>query len=425
MKPSVLSMRSMGTLFAPEGILVLEDIPMRWYRWSCRHRAAGHLVLMALTSCSGADSPAPDSVAWPDVPAVVSHAEESLPAPWEYTVILEIGADAGAGREDLILRAPFGLLIMPGGEIVIGDSKPLQLRAFSSEGIPIASFAQPGDGPGDLGHGPYGWYLRSVGERVFELWSRWPPRIQTWDLDGRLLSLETLDAGHPLCLGGTTRTLICRDDLIFWVGLTGIRDREHRNIYTTHIVRGDSPGSRADTLTSIVHEPVPALAGMVQAGVDYMTLLKDHVLFTRGGRCYVASWLEDWIAEIDPATGVPIRRFCRVHTPGSMSESLKESFVEAIGMSSWRSLEAGFIWLQERVSLLWIAEGPDGQILVQRTGEAETDDLWPTDVFSGDGEYLGCVMLPVEPRTVVVRDSHIYGLGTNRGEPVIRVLTMK
>ena len=152
-------------------------------------------------------------------------------------------------------------------------------------------------------------------------------------------------------------------------------------------------------------------------------LLKDQVLMTQGNRCYIASWLEDWITEIDMPRGVPVSRFRWVHEPDSIPGSVDERFIREFDESGREAFAEGLTWLQDRVSLLGIAEGPDGQILVQRTGEP-VNDQWPTDVFSADGEYLGRVMLPVEPRTTVIRGRELFGIGTNQGIPVIRVLNI-
>jgi hypothetical protein len=160
---------------------------------------------------------------------------------------------------------------------------------------------------------------------------------------------------------------------------------------------------------------------VLQIGLDYAFLLNDNVLITQDNRCYISSWLEDWITEIDLLRSVPVSRFRWVHESDSIPESAKESIVMAFDESGQEPLAEGLTWLQERVSLLGIAEGPDGQILVQRTGEP-VDDQWPTDTFSADGEYLGRVMLPVEPRTTVVRGRQLFGIGTKQGIPVIRLL---
>ena len=211
------------------------------------------------------------------------------------------------------------------------------------------------------------------------------------------------------------------DDL-FWVSSSYRNDSEDRTIDITQILVGDMQGTAVDTLTSIPHEPIPAEHQMiVQFGFDQAFLLKDHILITQENRCYISSWLEDWITEIDLQRGVPVSRFRWTHEPDTIPDRVQERAAGAIDESGQDMLAEGLSWLRERVSILGLAEGPDGQILAQRTGEP-IDDLWPTDVFSAEGEYLGRVMLPIEPRTTVVRGRDLYGTGTNQGIPVIRVL---
>jgi len=237
-----------------------------------------------------------------------------------------------------------------------------------------------------------------------------------------LLSIETFNDRHPIMTGMTPRTLGFIEDKLFWVSSSFQRDSEDRTIDISHILLGDMQGSAVDTLTSILHEAVPAEHQMiVQFGFDQSFLLKDHVLITQGNRCYIASWLEDWITEIDLQRGVPVSRFRWAHEPDTVQNRVQERAAGEIDESGQEMLIDGLSWLRERVSILGLAEGPDGQILVQRTGEP-IDDLWPTDVFSAEGEYLGRVMLPIEPRTTVVRGRELFGTGTNQGIPVIRVL---
>ena len=379
-----------------------------------------YLTFLCVIGCSRQDPSDLFSVAWESVPAIVHYSDHPLPPPWQYRIDLEIGSESGA--EEYMLRSPFVITVLPGGSIVIGDDKPLQLRVYDLQGNHVASFAQPGGGPGDLTPSHFGWLMRPAGERSFQLWSGWPLRMQEWSESGQLLSVETINTSHPIMQGLTPRTIGFIEDELFWVSSSSRRDSEDRSIITSHVLVGDIQGTAVDTLTSILHDPMPTMYQMVlQFGLDSAFLLKDQVLMARGNRCYVASHLEDWITEIDLQRSLPVSRFQWVHEPDSIPESAEESVRERFDESGLELMVEGLTWLQERVSLLGIAEGPDGQILVQRTGEP-VNDLWPTDVFSADGEYLGRVMLPIEPRTAVVRGRNLFGLGTSQGIPVIRVL---
>jgi hypothetical protein len=314
------------------------------------------------------------------------------------------------------------LTILSDGSIVIGDDRPLQLRVYDGEGQHVASFSQPGGGPGDLVPSPFGWVLSPSGNGSFQLWSGWPPRRQQWTVSGELLSVRTLDSSHPIMSGMAPRTLTAIATELFWISSSYRTDNEDRTIDTSLVLVGDIGGSTPDTLLTIPHEPIPhEHQAVLQFGLAYSANLKDQLLITRANRCYVASWMEDWIVEYDLQQGLPISRFRWRHEPDSIPEGEAVRGDRAFGTAEQTRFDEGISWLRERISILGLAEGPDGQVLVQRTGEA-VNDLWPTDVFGAGGEYLGRVMLPVEPRTTVVRGGHLYGFGTRGGAPVMRSL---
>jgi len=218
------------------------------------------------------------------------------------------------------------------------------------------------------------------------------------------------------------RTLGFMGEDLYWISTSYRGDREGRTHFTSHVLTGDVAGTSIDTLTSISHEPMPQRFQMaLQFGLDFATLLDDHVLVTRQGRCYLTSWLEDWITQVDLQSRRPVLRFRWEHEPEAIPVVVGDRAGDMLGPADQEQLVEGLTWLSERVSLLSLAEGPGGQILVQRTG-APQDDLWPTDVFSPAGEYLGRVLLPVEPRTAVLQDDELVGLGTRQGIPVIRKL---
>jgi hypothetical protein len=245
---------------------------------------------------------------------------------------------------------------MSDGSMVIGDDKPLQLRVYDPHGHHVASFAQPGGGPADLTPSHYGWVMRPVGERSFQLWSGWPPRMQEWTISGELLSVETVTDDHPILLSTTPRTIGFIEEELFWVTSSSSRDREGRNFDTSHVLSGDIQGADVDTLASIPHEPMPARYQMIlQFGLVDAALLKDQVLSTLGSRCYVASRLEDWITEIDVSRGVPVSRFRWAHEPDSIPESVDDRIMGRFDESGREAFAEGLTWLQDRVSILGIA----------------------------------------------------------------------
>jgi hypothetical protein len=357
---------------------------------------------------------------WGSVPAVVDESKRPLPPPWRHAISLELGS--GSEEDDDILRSPIAVTVLTNGAIVVGDDRPLQLRIYDARGIHLASFGRPGGGPGDLTPSHFGWVLRPTGERSFELWSGWPPRIQEWTDTGELLHVETVQDGHPILRGSNPRSIGFTGVGLAWVTATYRRDREGRDIETSYILAGDVQGTTADTLVSIEHEPMPnAYQAVLQFGLEYADHVKDQLLITRANRCFVTSWLEDWVVAIDMNRGIPLSRFRWVHQPDSIQQLVNDRFLRASSESDRAVFSEGLAWLEARVSILGLAEGPDGQILVQRTGRP-VDDQWPTDVFSAEGTYLGRVMLPIEPRTSVVRGRKLVGIGTRQGTPVVRVL---
>jgi hypothetical protein len=163
------------------------------------------MAFLSVSGCGRQDSRDLFSVAWESVPAKVDRSDRPLPAPWQYRIELEIGSESEA--DEYLLRSPFVLTVLSDGSIVIGDDKPLQLRVYDLQGNHIASFAEPGGGPGDLTPSHFGWLMRPVGEQSFQLWSGWPPRIQEWTISGQLLNVETINSNHPILLGMTPRTI--------------------------------------------------------------------------------------------------------------------------------------------------------------------------------------------------------------------------
>lgn len=372
----------------------------------------------ALIGCGGGTEQLPPSTAWGSVPAIVHDGDQPTVLPWEFEIRLEIGADSEA--DEYLLRSPIALTVLPGGTIVIGDDRPMQLRAYDVRGSHVASFGQPGGGPGDLAPAPFGWVMRPTGERTFELWSGWPPRVQEWTAAGELLSVETVAGDHPIIAGPAPRTLGFLDDRLYWYSASFGSDEENRTVATSHLLVGDREGANVDTMTSISHEPMPVeYQAVLQFGFGHAALLKDQVLISRTNRWYLASRLEDWIVELDLERREPLVRFRLAHEPDVIPADTRERPGVAFGGQDTELFADGLDWLRERVSLLGLGEGPDGQILVQRSGDP-IDDAWPTDVFSAGGEYLGRTMLPVEPRTIIVMERDLYGFGTSGGVPVVR-----
>ena len=95
-------------------------------------------------------------------------------------------------------------------------------------------------------------------------------------------------------------------------------------------------------------------------------------------------------------------------------------------------MQEGLEWLRPRVSLMDLGEGPDQQIWVQRVEHTPflgrdtpfsmpgDTDIWFTDVFGVDGEYLGRMDLPFPLRQMKLDGGYLYAISRNAsGAPAL------
>ena len=86
----------------------------------------------------------------------------------------------------------------------------------------------------------------------------------------------------------------------------------------------------------------------------------------------------------------------------------------------------GFEVYKERISLMFLGEGPQDEVWVQRIEWSAQNRVvvlrhpfeqgtWPTDVFSADGQYRGRMMLPFAPRHQKMVGEYLYGIGQTPG----------
>lgn len=341
---------------------------------------------------------------------IVSRAPDPLPAPWRLIPEFSIGVDYG--DENYMLRSPWLFTILDNGTHVVLDNSPLQLRIYDSEGVFRQAFGSPGGGPGDLVFsGTNRTILQPAGMDRFKLWSNWPLRVQTWTVEGSLEDIQTIPQDHPLMRGRRPYVLRLLGSDLFGTFDYYQRLETGETEKTTYLIASSLTGSRCDTLftTKDLYE-MPMGAGMAQAAMDHPP--DDAYLVTRSGKIYYSRMTEDWIHEVDTAGRGILLRFRWEHEPDSIPESLVEEFTGKFG----KDLGEGAAWLRENVYLLHLAEGPDGEIWVQRTGEPDQDGSYPTDVFGRDGTYRGRILLPFEPRLQFIEGRKLYAIGKTEGD---------
>lgn len=353
------------------------------------------------------------------VQEVVSRARRPLPPPWRLEEDLVIGVEYG--NEEYMIRGPRDFTVLEDGSIVILDSNPVQLRVYDSAGRFIREFGQAGRGPTDLpsyavGRGVF----RDAGLERFEIWSGWPTRIQTWNIQGEMLSVETMGEDHPLRRGRAPRIIKLSGEGIYGMTLTVRSPRPELRQWVTTLLSSSWEASGADTIKVVEHSEMPFETGWFLEGSGVFPW--DDILLTRNGKMYLSSYEDDWIRELDPVSGKELLRFKWEHEPDSFSQMEfdhpNQEFVDNAGK--------GFEWFQERVSVMHLAEGPGGEIWVQRIvwprgGAGRTfihryeEGTWPTDIFSPSGEFRGRMTLRYEPRTQKMVGDYIYAIGSTDG----------
>lgn len=378
----------------------------------------------AVYALSGANPFVTQQIAADGVREVVSRAPEPLPPPWELVEDLVIGVEYGP--EEYMVRRPRDFTVLEDGTHVILDDRPVQFRIYDSEGTFIRAFGQAGQGPTDIQ--PFSvdrGVVRPAAGDEFEIWSRWPTWRQTWNISGSMVSVETLDDGHHLRRGRGPRIMCLHGSRVYALTLTGGRGPQDEYIWTTHLMLTDWAGTRIDTLRRTEHTPLPFEVGWFLEIGGLMPM--DQVLSTSTGRLYVTSYEEDWIREIDPETGEELLRFRWEHEPDSFT-----ALDLADANPNWiEQVRKGFEAYRERVSIMYLGEGPDGEIWVQRIEWSPNEraitllhpyqeGTWPTDIFSAEGEYRGRMNLPFAARHQKMVDGALYAISrTGGGAPAL------
>jgi len=300
---------------------------------------------------------------------VLSKNLENPPQPWK--LIEHHVAGIAYGDSTYMLRNPVGVTVLISGEWIVVDSKPLEIRIYSSEGRFVNSFGEPGGGPNDLQWSSPLRHIRAVTEDQFELWSGWPLRIQTWSTEGNLLEVK-LKEDHPFLKGRFPRQLEFIENQMITLTSSFIRNEENESIEHSYILKSDWEGSYIDTLFFIDHAPMSIMEGMAQAAFDYPP--SDELLLTSDNRLFFSSWEEDWIHEIDLVSGGEKLRFRMEHEADSIPEYWIDKYRENFG----KEMADGLARIRDRVWFIDMFEGPSGEIWIQRTGEPLEDNTWPS-----------------------------------------------
>jgi hypothetical protein len=363
--------------------------------------------------CSGSDPDQEIRTGEDGVREVVSTAETPPAPPCRVVEELVIGVEYG--DEDYMLRRPLDFVVMGGGEIVVFDSNPLQLRVFDENGSYLTSFGQPGQGPGDLqSSGSLRTTLRATDASSLELWSGWPCRRQHWDIDGRLIAVHSLPDDHPFLESRSPGRFRPFGNRLLGVFSTYRRLDPGVTETAEHLVFTDWEGTYTDTLVTLTERlEMSQDAGMAQAVSDHTP--REQYLLTTDGRVYYSAMTEDWIREYDPDSGNEVLRFRWIHEP----DAIPQSMVEDYGRQFGKTIGDGAAWLRQNIYLLYLAEGPEGEIWVQRTGDSNEEGLWITDAFGRDGTFRGRMALPFPPRLHRLHGDQLYAIGWNGDAPAL------
>lgn len=387
---------------------------LRGMRVSAHFASIGLLAVISLllaTGCQGESERQPAIQLSDGVVGIVADSDSPHPIPWLLEREIEVGVPDG--DEDYVLRVPRALAVLEGGIVVILDDRPLQLRLYDQEGQFLRSFGQPGQGPADLSfRGTNTTVLRSTGPDRFEYWRGWPPVRQSWSLQGELLSVKSMPAEHPIGSLGRPYHLGTSGDHL-WAVIPNNSVKEKRDSPTALVVLSDWFARESMQVVEVPEFDWTSLGDLRisvgKAQAESANTPMARYLVTRAGRIYASGIAEDWVHEYDPNTGRELRRFrLEMDRPFTILDS-----------DVYPGDEGGR-WWKENTWQAALTEGPAGQVWIQRTFEPVRDGKWPTDVFTSDGEYLGRLDTPFEPRTMNILGNQIFGFGFGaEGHPIL------
>jgi hypothetical protein len=382
--------------------------------------------LVLVSACTRSDPNLVEQVGADGVREVISVAPEPLPAPWRLVKDLVIGVEYG--EDAYMRRAPLDYTVLDDGTQVILDNSPLQIRVYDADGTFVREFGRQGNGPDDLRQyrPSQGSSIRSPDPGLVEVWTGWPTRSQIWRTTGEMVSVKTLAEDHHFLRGRRPRHFRPHGDMIYAQIMTTRPVKQGVMERISHMVATDWEGSRLDSLFVVPHPEMPDNLGVFLEVTGIIP--NDHILATSSGRLYVSGFEDDWVREIHPDTGHELLRFRWEHEPDTFADARLEEFRPDID----RTIQEGLDWLNQRVSLMHIVEGPDQEIWVQRiertppSGRASIlilpgrEDIWPTDVFAVDGAYCGRMELPFPARTMKVIGERLYAIArTAEGAPAL------
>jgi len=383
------------------------------------------MVVAGLSSCASSDPNVTDRIGDDGVREIISTAPAPLPPPYQLTEEMTIGVEYGEQGE--MLRQPLDYTMLEDGTYVILDGNPLQVRLYDHDGVFIRDFGQQGQGPADLRqHRPaQASGVKAIGETgEFEVWAAWPVYRQRWNIQGEMITTNTMSENHPFRNRHPNFRSLGED--LFAVAQFGRPLREGLMERDTFIITADWTGSRHDTLLTLTCPQMPDNLGLFIEVTGFYPL--SRILPTSTGRLYVTNVDDDWVRELGPDTGEELLRFRWEHPPDSFRGASLETFRDG---NLDDGIRDGLAWYNGRVSIMFIAEGPDGEIWVQRKqryprlGRISVltfpgEDSWATDVFSSEGEYRGRMMLPHAPRYQKMLGKQIHSIVIREeGTPVL------
>ncbi len=342
-------------------------------------------------------------------------------SPWHFEEEVRIGgmdrSPGGTASGQVLLGSVAGLDVDGDGNVYVADPQAQEVMVFAQDGHPVRTIGKPGSGPGELGQGITGVFLR--GGEV------WVPdvgnlRIDRFDRQGKPLGSLPIDLTHGMP--------------IRWERLNDRVVAEIRTLPIPGMI--DNPEGDpvlafgADGQDTVVVLPKGATVAF-QGGQPRVTLFESEPVWdaTSDGRLLTGT-NRDYRIEVRDSTGSLLRVFTKPFEKREVTKADQKKILAAYretmsaqGMPV-QSLDQlmGMVGFADRYPAMErVVAGPQGTIWVQHvltaadvSGQSDKLDLQAMDsddwdVFDASGRYLGVMTLPERFSPRLVRGDAFWG----------------
>lgn len=343
------------------------------------------------------------------------------PSPWHFVEELRIGgmdrASGEASADHVLLGAVAGLDVDRDGNVYVADQQAQEVMVFAPDGHPVRTIGKPGSGPGELGQG-----IRGVFVRGGEIWV--PDvgnlRIDRFDVQGKTLGSLPIDLTH----GMPVRWERLNDRVVAEIRtlpIPGMIDNPEGD----PILAFDPDGQ--DTVVVLAKG---ATVGF-QGGQPRVTLFESEPVWdaTSDGRLLTGT-NTDYRVEVRDSTGHLLRvlgkPFAKREVTKADQKKILAAYRETMSAQGMpvQSLDQlmGMVGFADSYPAMdRVMAGPHGTVWVQHvltaadvSGQSDELDLqamnsddW--DVFDGKGQYLGVTTLPKRFSPRLVRGDTFWG----------------